>query len=308
MSEQSNGRYYTEELLYVEREDGLLLEGALVLPASAVQATTAVVWVHGNTSRFYDDVYLFIGREVARRGYPFMTVNTHGHDVIAPIWGPKGEATPGGASWERFSEVPLDMNAWIGYAVARGFQRVVLAGHSFGANKVVYHAAQHHGDERIVGVIAASPDIKWSAPPERLRVAEAMEAGGRMDSYMPHLDEDPAWYGMSVRTFLERARIAQHVFGSDTQTPYISNVRVPVLAFYGTEETWLGGRADLEQLKQRAHLAPRFDVGMIEGADHAYWGKHVEAAELIAGWIGSLKPQSEAAGEGDIRRSLVQSD
>jgi dienelactone hydrolase len=287
-------RYYTEELVYVDREDGLALEGALVLPAGRQPASTAIIWVHGNTSRFYDYPYLLVGREVARRGYPFFTVNTHGHDVISVIWGANGEDKPGGASWERFSEVPHDINAWIGYASERGFERVVLAGHSFGANKVAYHAAQHPGDPRIQGVIAASPDIKWSAPPERLRQAEALEADGKLDGYMPHLDENPTWYGMSVRTFLERARIAQHVFGSETQTPYISRVRVPVLAFYGTEEGWLGSRADLEELRRHAPEVPRFDVATIESGDHVYWGKHVEAAELITGWVASL----EGVGQG----------
>ena len=249
--------------------------------------------MHGNTSRFYDYPYLLLGRELARRGYPFLTVNTHGHDVISVVWGPEGESTPGGASWERFSEVPLDMAAWIGYAVERGYERVVLAGHSYGANKVVYHATQQHDDPHMAGLIAASPDIKWSAPPERVQIAEALEAEGKLDSYMPHLGENPTWYSMSVRTFLNRARIAQHVFSSETQMPYINRLRVPVLAFYGTEEAWLGSRADLEQLKLGAPDVPRFDIAMIEGGDHVYWGKHVEAAELIAGWVASLNRQAE---------------
>lgn len=281
-------RYYTEELVYVDREDGLLLEGALVLPAEVRPGSPAIIWVHGNTTRFYDDAYLFVGREIARRGCPFLTVNTHGHDVVSVIFGPNGESTPGGASWERFSEVPLDLAAWIGYAVKRGFEKVVLAGHSFGANKVVYYAAEHP-DPHMVGVIAASPDIKWSAPPDRVRVAEALEAEGKLDSYMPHLEQDPVWYQTSVRTFLERARLAQNVFGSDTQIPFISKVRAPMLAFFGTEETWLGGRTDLEQLRQRATQASRFGTGIIEGANHAYWGKHVEAAEFVVDWVRSLE-------------------
>ena len=281
-------RDYTEELVYVDREDGLGLEGALVLPSRQQANSTAIIWLHGNTSRFYDFSYLLIGREVARHGYPFLTVNTHGHDVVSPIWGAEGEATPGGASWERFSEVPLDLSTWTGYAVERGFERVVLAGHSFGACKVVYHAAQRPDDARIVGVIAASPDMKWKAEPDRLRRAEELEADGGLDSYMPPVPENPAWYNLSARTFLERARIAQHVFSSETQTPYIAQVRVPVLAFYGTEEAWSGTRADLEQLKQRATVVQRLDIATIEGGDHVYWGKHVEAAELIVDWAASL--------------------
>ncbi len=112
---------------------------------------------------------------------------------------------------------------------------------------------------------------------------------------MPQVDQNPTWYNMSVRTFLERARIAQHVFGSDTQAPYISRVQVPMLAFFGTEETWLGGRTHLEQLRQRAQQAPRFDTGMIEGGNHVYWGKHVEAAELIVGWLASLDGNDKEA-------------
>lgn len=297
MTDNTAERYYTEELVYADREDGLALEGALVLPADVRPNSTAIIWVHGNTSRFYDYPYLLIGREVARRGYPFLTVNTHGHDVISVIWGPNGEDTPGGASLERFSEVPHDISAWIGYASERGFERVVLAGHSFGANKVVYHAAQRPDDPRIIGVIAASPDIKWSAPPDRLRLAEQLEADGKLDSYMPHLDENPVWYDMNVRTFLERARIAQHVFDSETQTPYISRVRVPVLAFYGTQEAWLGSGADLERLRQRAPDVPRFNIATIQGGDHVYWGRHVEAAELMSGWVTSLVREGHV-GEG----------
>jgi hypothetical protein len=105
----------TEELVYVERADGLALEGAIIRPGEGARtaevAATAVILVHGNTSRFYDQPYIELGRELAQQGYTFITANTHGHDVASVIWGPEGEATPGGACWERFDEVPLDLDA-----------------------------------------------------------------------------------------------------------------------------------------------------------------------------------------------------
>ena len=76
-----------------------------------------------------------------------------------------------------------------------------------------------------------------------------------------------------------------HVYRSDTQTPYIGSLRCPLLAFYGTDEAWLGGAAELETIRQNASACPRVDTHLLEGADHVYWGRAAEAAALIAGWI-----------------------
>src|SRR5262245_60108336 len=140
---------YTEELAFVDRADGLGLEGAIVGAAGGTAKPVAIIWIHGNTSRFYDQPYIQVGREMAALGYTFITSNTHGHDVTSVIWGPDGEATPGGACWERFDEIPMDVKAWVDMAIDEGFEGVVLVGHSFGANKVVYYQAEEQ-DSRVL--------------------------------------------------------------------------------------------------------------------------------------------------------------
>jgi pimeloyl-ACP methyl ester carboxylesterase len=279
----------TEELVYVERADGLALEGAIIRPGEGARtaevAATAVILVHGNTSRFYDQPYIELGRELAQQGYTFITANTHGHDVASVIWGPEGEATPGGACWERFDEVPLDLDAWTGLAADLGFERVVLMGHSFGANKVVYYQAER-GDPRVLGLIAASGDVRWKADPERLALAEQMEAEGKGDEVLPALEVP--WYRMSARTYVRRARYAQHVFDSVTQDSFVSQVRCPILAFYGTEEEWCGSQDELDRIRRNARSSPRVDTLLIEGADHVYWRRAPEVAGIIAGWIDNL--------------------
>jgi alpha-beta hydrolase superfamily lysophospholipase len=280
----------TEELVYVERTDGLALEGAIIRPAEGARtregaAGTAVILVHGNTSRFYDLPYIELGRALAEQGYAFITANTHGHDVASIIWGPEGESTPGGACWERFDEVPLDLAAWTGLAADLGFERVVLMGHSFGANKVLFYQAERD-DPRVVGVISASGDVRWKAAPERVALAEQMEAEGKGDEVLPALEVP--WYLMSARTYLGRARIAQHVFDSDTEASHLSRVRCPILAFYGTEEEWCGSQDELDTIRRNARSSPRVDTLLIDGADHVYWRRAPEVAGIIAGWIDSI--------------------
>jgi len=283
--EREGLKSYTEELAFVDRADGLGLEGAIVRPNGGVTKPVAVIWIHGNTSRFYDRPYIQIGREMAALGYTFITSNTHGHDVTSVIWGPDGDATPGGACWERFDEIPMDVAAWVDMAVQEGFEGVVLVGHSFGANKVVYYQAEQQ-DSRVLGVVAASGDVKWKATPDRVALAEEMEAEGKGGEVLPELEVP--WYRMSARTFLGRARIAQHVFDSETETPHISKLSCPVLAFYGSEEEWCGTVNDLDTIRNNASAAPRVDTTIIEGADHVYWGKAGEAARLIGDWVDEL--------------------
>ncbi|MEO5952791.1 MAG: alpha/beta fold hydrolase [Chloroflexia bacterium] len=273
---------YTEELAFVDREDGLALEGAIISPAGTTQKKTAVIWIHGNTSRFYDYPYVQVGREMAGLGYTFITANTHGHDIVSVIWDDKGGSTPGGACWEHFDEVTLDIAAWIDLAIGNGAESVVLVGHSFGANKVAYYQAIRQ-DPRIIGVVSASGDVKWRADADRVALAEQMESEGRDDEVLQQLEV--SWYRMSARTFLSRARIAQHVLTSDERAPFIAQIECPILAFYGTEEEWCGTQAELDDIQAGAVASQRVDTCLLEGADHVYWGKSDMAARVIGEWI-----------------------
>jgi dienelactone hydrolase len=128
--------------------------------------------------------------------------------------------------------------------------------------------------------------MKWKAATDQFALAEEMEAEGKGDQVLPQLDAP--WYRMSARTFLGRARIAQHVFDSETETPHIAKITSPILAFYGSEEDWCGTAGDLDLIRRNARAAERVDTIIIEGADHVYWGKAGTAARLIGDWVEDL--------------------
>jgi pimeloyl-ACP methyl ester carboxylesterase len=282
--EHEGRRGYTEELAFIERGDGLGLEGAIVRPRGVATKPVAVLWIHGNTSRYYDAPYMQIGRELAALGYTFITSGTHGQDVAWDMLDSE-EGIREEACRERFEQIPLDLKAWVDMAAKEGFRGVVLVGHSFGANKVLYYQAEQQ-DPRVVGLVSASGDVKWRATPELLALAEEMEAEGKLDEVLPQLDAP--WYRMSARTFLSRARLAQQAFDSQSGTPHLARITCPVLAFYGSEEEWCGTTCDLDTLRRNAASSARVDTAIIEGADHVYWGKASVVAGLIADWVEKL--------------------
>jgi dienelactone hydrolase len=288
---------HREEFVTTTTEDGLLLEGALLRPVAAPARPLALVWIHGALAHYSSPPYIAIGRALAARGYPFVSGDTRGRDAGAVLWGPSGprqhpdaDQRPfelGGLMWERLDEAPHDLAAWVGFAAGLGVQSVVLIGHSFGAQKVVYYQAERQ-DPRVRGLVAASGG-RATVAPELVAGAQRMVAAGRGRDLLP-------WgtsYGnlaVSAQTWASRAATGHlEVFGyGGTPTPAIGRVRCPVLAFYGTEEAWLATAADLETIKANARQAARVDTRLLEGVDHGYNGHTEAVAACIAEWVASL--------------------
>ena len=77
---------------------------------------------------------------LTRAGIGYFKFNTRGHDVVAG----RGR-TLAGAAFERFRDCVLDLRAVIAFARRRGYRRIVLAGHSTGANKVLLLRGEDRG-------------------------------------------------------------------------------------------------------------------------------------------------------------------
>jgi dienelactone hydrolase len=94
---------------------------------------------------------------------------------------------------------------------------------------------------------------------------------------------------MSARSYLDRSQHGTDLFGVQSADPAIGRVRVPLLAFFGTDEAWVGGAAELELIKRNATGAPRVETHLFEGADHSYTGHHAAVGERLATWLATLR-------------------
>jgi pimeloyl-ACP methyl ester carboxylesterase len=190
---------WSERLVFTDTDDGIMEAGVLIAPEQS-SGSACVVWVHGAWMHFYFPTYVQIGRELARRGYPFLSVNTRGHDLGSLMFasGMEGDAAEfigarvGGYLWETFDQQIPDMRAWISFALAQGFESVVLAGHSLGATRVFNYQSREQ-DPRVSAMIAASPAPlqAWEPDADQLALAQMMVAEGRGDAIMEPLAANP---------------------------------------------------------------------------------------------------------------------
>lgn len=287
-------------LVNTKTVDGVRLDGFLSTPRqndSAVTGGTAWIICHGVNGNFYGSSLLSeIAEAVDQLGQTSLLVNTRGHDIAAF----NGADLPMrlGSQFETVSHCSHDLDAWMGYLRGEGYESVGVIGHSLGAVKVAYWAAEA---ERagLRAVICISPPRLSSRillnDPKRSEVFAAQMATarklceeGRPDEVMKVRFPLPTW--ICASTYIDK-------YGHDEKYDYLEKapkIRVPVLWLFGESEV-LHGSSNFFGADER--LAKRLDeirigrsefdqmVLTIAGADHSYRGTRKELLEPMKEWI-----------------------
>jgi alpha-beta hydrolase superfamily lysophospholipase len=289
------------DLQTIETKDGVRLTGMVAWPKRR-RSEVGVVWVHGLSSTFYANLLRTetLAKQVSALGLPLAVFNTRGHDIVHRMKRKKRSRrfAFGGAAFEIFRDSIHDIRAVIDFLYAKGYKRIVLVGHSTGANKALYYT--HKGnDRRIKGVALLSPlsDIAGDFRGREkelhrlLRVAKQWIARGDGDQLLPETDFG---YLISARRFVSMYTPG----GAEDVFPYalkpgnwkeLKGVRVPMLVALGEHDEWLD-RAPMDLLslfQQHAVHARSFHGILISETDHGFHGAEQECAHVISTWIQS---------------------
>ena len=144
------------EKLKIETQRGTLLDGVLFgTNGRADTVMIAITGIHGN---FYSNPFYYnIGNTLTAAGIDFIYAQTNdAFGVIQTMNTHTGKEETIGSWNERFVLTDEDIEAYLDYAVKRGYKHILLAGHSLGANKVIYYLSRHH-DPRVEHFLLLSP-------------------------------------------------------------------------------------------------------------------------------------------------------
>jgi pimeloyl-ACP methyl ester carboxylesterase len=279
-----------ETLVHVETEDGFTLAGCRFDPESG-QSDATVVWLHGLNLGFSEPEYIRIGRLAAERGLRFVTAETRGRGFGTWLRGAAGTRLAGSA-WELLTESPCDVAAWIAYARQVGTERLVLAGHGWGAAKIVFHISAR-GSDGIDGVAVASSGslVRDNLDPTLADAAARAVAEGRGLDLMPFGSR--AGLGpntVSAQVYAMRARVHRELYGAADMPPALARVDVPILAWFGDGEQSADRdvRGFLATIRRNAVASPRVETAMLGGASYLYTGAEGVVADTLATWVRSL--------------------
>ncbi|WGE90318.1 alpha/beta fold hydrolase [Actinobacillus genomosp. 1] len=167
--------------LNIATQSGTVLHGVL-FPAET-QAKTVVIAITGIHGNFYSNPFYYnIGETLSKAGGDFLYAQTrNAFGKMQEVNALTNEPEIIGSFNEDFAKTIEDLTAYLDFAEQQGYENIVLAGHSLGANKVIYYLSETQ-DPRVSKFLLLSPAnvthlTNFVGEPERAYIRQMVEKG-----------------------------------------------------------------------------------------------------------------------------------
>lgn len=270
-------------------EDGLKLP---MVHFESKEKNICVICVHGMCGTIIDNYFATVwGKYLSSNNIGFIYEHNRGHSIENDIVMKDGSFKRCGCMYEIFEDCIYDIDLAIKTAKEKGYKRIILLGHSYGCNKVIYYYYKKHPD--ILGIILASaPDMIGSHILEQSDYNDLLnEAKNNIDNGEPtkllHKMIEDYMY-MSSQTYYNWFNKESNlnnlpVINNDNHWNQFESIDVPVFTFSGSSEEEYYLKLDL--LRDKAINCNNFEYKIVDNTGHTYKNKEKEIADLIINWI-----------------------
>lgn len=118
-----------------------------------------VVFVHGMCQTIIDNYFSVVcGETLANNNFGFIYAHNRGHSIENDILMKDGSYKRYGCMYEIFEDCIIDIDLAIQKAKDFGYKRIILMGHSYGTNKLIYYYYKKHPNILSL-VLASTPDM-----------------------------------------------------------------------------------------------------------------------------------------------------
>ena len=282
--------------LKIQTRRGTLLDG--VLFGSDKGADTVLICITGIHGNFYSNPFYYnIGDTLSAAGIDFIyaqtcdafgairTQNTHtGQEEIIGSWN------------ERFALADEDVAAYVDHAEREGYRHIILAGHSLGANKVIYYLSRHH-DTRVEHFLLLSPAnldyMTSSVSPTECDIIRQMYERGDGERMLPFLLM--GWVECTVATAYDwvHSHLLSNVHTQpDADFSQVSQITHTGALLIGTYDNFTDGDPSgfLRLINSHMPTAAENRLLFIEHTGHTYQQKQQELADKILSLLQEWRP------------------
>jgi alpha/beta superfamily hydrolase len=276
-------------IIEVETTDKIALYGLLSQPA---KSDVLYLNIHGTGSNFFCEKFQKIFYDqLPEMGVDVLFTNNRGSYAM-DSWQDTG------AALEIFEDSLFDINAWIEWAINNHYSKIVLSGHSFGTEKVVYYMNRGKYKDKISGVVlmgfadSFSTQMKYEKTISTDLMAEAIEKSNSDKGYELLTGQRRAQAGeipISADTYLnyfsKGSELSKVIpLRNNSTLTMIHSINVPILGTIGDhdEYTFIPIRDAISLIEKENKLAK---VYQIKGSGHCYEGHQQELINLIKDFI-----------------------
>lgn len=280
-----------QELIRINSIDGIEQPGILYTPNENTEKI--VVHVHGLNGNFYENKFLdILAKCYTDKNYAFLTFNNRGTGFITELLKGKDFVVIGG-SLERFKDCLLDIEGVINWVKSKNYKEIILEGHSYGCNKILYYY-NHKRDNSIKQIVLLSPcDIPSEckkflseeeykkAKEESIELIKEDKENALID--FPAMTNGKIAAGTFYNDFLPDGEndFIRYREWIDSRNKILNSIDIPTLViFWSADECVLTQPIEVVTEYLRNNLK-NCDIQIISGANHLYTGKYEELSNII---------------------------
>ncbi len=279
--------------LDVPTKRGSVLNGVLFRSDDGKSDTAliAITGIHGN---FYSNPFYYnIGSTLNNGGIDFIYAQTNdAFNRIETFNTKTGKAEIIGSYNEYFSYTDDDIDAYLDFAESQGYLNVILAGHSLGANKVIYYLSRHHDKKRVSHFLLLSPaNLEWlmkGVTVQEKNIVRSMHDNGKGKDMLPFAFmgwvpciADTAYDWLFTDT-LNNVHVE-----ADKDFSQVAEITHTGALLIGTYDNFTYGDPSgfLSNINSHMPTASENKLIFIEKTGHTYQRKEQETAERILGLL-----------------------
>lgn len=273
------------KIVKTKTADNLHLHGLLSTPTHI--SKKIIIHIHGMAgSPLLNSYYPAMHEQYSQNDIAFLAVEHRGTGTITSFC-PDNRVRVIGNAFEVFEECIFDIEAWVQFAQAQGFEEIWLQAHSLGTSKVAYYFATKK-PTAIAGLLLLSPSDMIGLVHDEdgakdhaimLPQAQKLMSEGKATTLIDHQLWGELY--LSAKTYLnffdESAQTAIFNFNDDSLGWHtVRAITIPVLAITGTKDFGIvpvmDPRAAMKKLEAELINSPRVTTVVIENAEHSFDG------------------------------------
>lgn len=280
-----------QELIRIKSIDNIEMVGILYEPEE--KNTKIVIHVHGLCGNFYENRFIdILAKTYTDKGYSFLTFNNRGTNFISELLKNNDFEIVGGC-YEKFIDCLLDIDGAMKFVKQKGYTEVILEGHSYGCNKVIYYYSKKK-DENINKIVLLAPcDIPQES--KKFLSKEEYEKAKLESTRLVNEGKGKELIDFSVNAngvisastyyndFLPNGEndFIRYIDGINEKSEILNNIEIPVLVIFGDIDECVLTQ-DIETVKGYLNNnIKNCNIKIIEGADHSYTDKYEELGKII---------------------------
>lgn len=277
-------------IVHINTPDDLFLYGMLLEAEEPTK--TAFLFVHGTGSSFFcEDFIESVSKELLKTGVTVLLGNNRGASTMES-W------QNSGAAMEKFEDCLIDIDGWIEYLQHKGYNKIILCGHSLGSEKVVYYMSHGKHVDSVVSVMLLGFADSFGTQEKFLKslnvdpMIEAKELVEAKKGYqfitlpwLCHSGELPKSAESYINCFSQGSELSKAFplrQGKDLEN--YKSIKVPIFAAIsdGEEYTVIPVPEAIELLKRENSNS---EVHLLEGTKHCFEGQEGVIASMISDFI-----------------------